>query len=178
MTTTSVGEPRPIIPTLAPFYAWTREIFYPIIRVTAGGMLLAHGVIKLMTTTVTAFAAGSMARRGIEPSLPAAYLIFFLETVGAICLILGLFTRFFAAAIAIELAVIIFHASWRNGFSFSNPGGGWEFPFLWGPCCLRDRFARWGALNKDAPFHREIERVGAITSRPVLGGLHHQYCRI
>jgi transposase InsO family protein len=34
------------------------------------------------------------------------------------------------------------------------------------------------SLNKDAPFHRPIERVGAITSRPVLGGLHHQYCRI
>jgi transposase InsO family protein len=34
------------------------------------------------------------------------------------------------------------------------------------------------SLNKDAPFHRAIQRVGAITSRPVLGGLHHQYCRI
>jgi transposase InsO family protein len=34
------------------------------------------------------------------------------------------------------------------------------------------------SLNKDAPFHRAIERVGAVTSRPVLGGLHHQYCRI
>jgi hypothetical protein len=34
------------------------------------------------------------------------------------------------------------------------------------------------ALDKDAPFHRAIERVGAITSQPVLGGLHHQYCRI
>jgi len=33
------------------------------------------------------------------------------------------------------------------------------------------------ALNKDAPFHRATERLGAITSRPVLGGLHHQYCR-
>jgi hypothetical protein len=33
-------------------------------------------------------------------------------------------------------------------------------------------------LNKDAPLDRAIERVGAITSRPVLGGLHHQYCRI
>src|SRR6266700_864323 len=29
------------------------------------------------------------------------------------------------------------------------------------------------SLNKDAPFQRAIERVGAITSRPVLGGLHH-----
>ena len=34
------------------------------------------------------------------------------------------------------------------------------------------------SLDKDAPFHRAIERLGVITSRPVLGGLHHQYCRI
>jgi Integrase core domain len=34
------------------------------------------------------------------------------------------------------------------------------------------------ALSKDAPFPRAIERLGVITSRPVLGGLHHQYCRI
>ena len=34
------------------------------------------------------------------------------------------------------------------------------------------------SLNKDAPFPRAIERLGVITSRPVLGGLHHQYCRI
>jgi hypothetical protein len=33
-------------------------------------------------------------------------------------------------------------------------------------------------LNKDAPFHRAIQRLGAITSQPVLAGLHHQYCRI
>jgi hypothetical protein len=34
------------------------------------------------------------------------------------------------------------------------------------------------SLNKDAPFHRAIERLGAVVSRPVVGGLHHQYCRI
>jgi len=34
------------------------------------------------------------------------------------------------------------------------------------------------SLNKDAPFHREIQRLGSITSQPVLGGLHHHYCRI
>ena len=33
-------------------------------------------------------------------------------------------------------------------------------------------------LNKDAPFHRAIERFGAITAHPILGGLHHQYCTI
>ena len=34
------------------------------------------------------------------------------------------------------------------------------------------------SLNKDAPIHRAIESLGAIISRPILGGLHHQYCRI
>ena len=33
-------------------------------------------------------------------------------------------------------------------------------------------------LNKDTPFHRAIQRIGAIISQPVLGGLHHHYCRI
>jgi hypothetical protein len=34
------------------------------------------------------------------------------------------------------------------------------------------------SLNKDAPLHRAIERLGAVVSRPVLGDLHHQYGRI
>jgi transposase InsO family protein len=34
------------------------------------------------------------------------------------------------------------------------------------------------ALSLDTPIHRAVQSLGAITSRPVLGGLHHQYCRI
>jgi hypothetical protein len=34
------------------------------------------------------------------------------------------------------------------------------------------------SLNKDAPLRRSLERLGAITSQPVLAGLHHRYCRI
>ena len=34
------------------------------------------------------------------------------------------------------------------------------------------------SLAKDSPIHRVIERFGTVTSRPFLGGLHHQYCRI
>jgi transposase InsO family protein len=34
------------------------------------------------------------------------------------------------------------------------------------------------SLNKDAPAPRAVERVGHISCRPVLGGLHHQYGRI
>jgi transposase InsO family protein len=34
------------------------------------------------------------------------------------------------------------------------------------------------SLGKDAPNHRPIERRGTIAARDILGGLHHQYCRI
>src|SRR5438045_1777095 len=34
------------------------------------------------------------------------------------------------------------------------------------------------SLNKDAAIHRAIQQVGGIVSAPVLGGLHHHYCRI
>jgi hypothetical protein len=33
-------------------------------------------------------------------------------------------------------------------------------------------------LQKDAPYRRPIERRGRIVTGDVLGGLHHQYCRI
>src|SRR6266498_3250549 len=34
------------------------------------------------------------------------------------------------------------------------------------------------SLNKDAPIYRAIQHAGCIVSAPVLGGLHHHYCRI
>jgi transposase InsO family protein len=34
------------------------------------------------------------------------------------------------------------------------------------------------ALGKDAPTRRPTQRFGEIAARPILGGLHHQYCRM
>jgi hypothetical protein len=33
-------------------------------------------------------------------------------------------------------------------------------------------------LGKDAPLIRPIQRFGEVAARPILGGLHHGYCRI
>jgi len=80
--------------------------------------------------TIGAFAAGSMARRGIEPAGLFAYAVFAIETIGALLIVLGLFTRLAAAAAAIEFAVITFVAHWPQGFTWSR--GGWEYPLFWG----------------------------------------------
>jgi transposase InsO family protein len=34
------------------------------------------------------------------------------------------------------------------------------------------------SLNKDAPVSRSVQRAGVISSRAILGGLHHHYGRI
>ena len=34
------------------------------------------------------------------------------------------------------------------------------------------------SLNKDAPISRPVQRTGIISSRPILGGLHHHYFRV
>ena len=34
------------------------------------------------------------------------------------------------------------------------------------------------SLNKDAPISRLVQRTGIISSRPILGGLHHHYVRV
>ena len=33
------------------------------------------------------------------------------------------------------------------------------------------------SLGKDAPLIRPVQRFGNIAARPILGGLHHEYCR-
>ena len=65
--------------------------------------------------------------------------VFFLETVGAVMIILGLFTRLFAAALAIESAIITIVAHWPAGFAAGR--GGWEYPLFLGPHIVRSRVA-------------------------------------
>jgi hypothetical protein len=33
-------------------------------------------------------------------------------------------------------------------------------------------------LKKDAPVSRPVQRTGVISSRAILGGLHHCYARV
>ncbi|MEA2915608.1 MAG: putative oxidoreductase [Bradyrhizobium sp.] len=156
---TFVQEPTPIIPALGSFYEKSRDLSWLVVRLTAGGMLLVHGTVKLTTGSIAAFAANSMAKRGIEPAVAAAYVIFFLETVGAICIILGLFTRLFAAMIFVEFLVIIFVAHWGGGlagFTWSRPGGGWEYPLFWELSWLAIFLRGGGPYSLDRKLGREL----------------------
>ena len=157
--TMSAQEPRRVIPALGPYYDSVRDFSWLIVRVTAGGFLLIHGIQKLTLNTVAGFAANSMARRGIEPAMAAAYAVFFLETVGAMCIVLGLFTRLFAAMIFVEFLVIIFVAHWGGGFAgfpWGRQGGGWEYPAFWALIILAIGVRGGGPYSLDRMLGREL----------------------
>jgi putative oxidoreductase len=148
-------EPKLLIPAMAPFYGAFLNLYWPLIRLASGGIFLVHGIVKVMGPGINGV-AGVMARVGIQPAFAAASAVIFLETIGAVCIIVGLFTRFFAAAIAVELAVVAFGVSYKNGFSFSSPGGGWEFPFYWGLIFLAIAMRGGGPLSVDRALGREL----------------------
>ena len=152
-------DPKPIISGLAPLYGKSSDLSYLVVRLTAGGILLVHGITKLTTGTIAGFAANSLARRGIEPALPLAYVVWGLETIGAVCIILGLFTRVFAAAIGIEFLLIVFNAHWGTGFgnfAWSRPGGGWEYPLFWGLIWVAIGLRGGGPYSLDRKLGREF----------------------
>lgn len=122
------GEPKLIFPGLAGFYAAVSDLWYPMIRISVGAILLVHGWGKIHTG-ISALAA-YLDRVGLAPSLPFAYVVYINETIGAVCIILGLFTRFFAASIAIELAVALWIVHYAKGFGAS--AGGYEYVLMWG----------------------------------------------
>ena len=157
------GEPKPIIPALASFYARTSDLGWLLVRLTAGGMLLVHGIFKVMpmmekgfTATIAAFAAGSLARRGIEPAILFAYVVFFIETIGAVMIMAGLFTRFIAGAAVIEFFIITFIAHWPNGFGWTSARGGWEYPLFWGLILLAIALRGGGPYSLDRRIGWEL----------------------
>ncbi len=142
------SEPKLIFPGLAGFYAAVSDLWYPMIRITAGGFLLYHGWGKLMGGVAPVAAA--LAKYGIEPHTPAAYVIIFLETIGAVGIILGLFTRVFAPAIAIEMAVIAFVVKMPLGF------GQMEWFLLWGIVMFAISLRGGGPYSLDRKIGKEL----------------------
>jgi putative oxidoreductase len=140
------GGPTLLFPGLAGFYAIAREIGYLLVRITAGGCLLYHGWGKLMTGPPFA----SMVRYSIPLPTASAYFVVFLETVGAVGIILGLFTRFFAAAIAIEMAVIAFVAQMPQGFARM------ELFLLWGVVMFAIALRGGGPYSLDHKIGKEL----------------------
>ena len=92
-----------------------------VLRIVLGAIMIAHGYHKVFG----GFHGHQQFVGGL--GLPAwmAYLSAGAEFFGGIGIVLGLFTRFFAGALVIEMIVAIWKVHWKNGLM--GPSG-FEFP--------------------------------------------------
>ena len=97
-----------------------------LLRITLGIILLAHGLLKVLVFGV-AGTVGFFESLGL-PTI-AAYLTIFGELAGGLGLISGIYSRL-AAALSVPLLLGATWAHLGNGWVFSNPGGGYEYPLL------------------------------------------------
>ncbi len=99
-----------------------------LLRVSLGVLFLAHVGLKIFIFTVPGF-VGYFASLGL-PAI-AAYGVIALELLGGLALILGLYAPWVALPLAAEMLGTIIMVHGHNGWLFTNPGGGWEYPAFW-----------------------------------------------
>jgi len=133
-------------PALAGFYDGILPIAETFMRIVVGVMFLMHVSVKFKLGASTV-AANIFAKNGIEPALTWTYVIMGLELIGGVCLIIGLFTRFFAAALAIEMFIALLFVHLPKGYSAS--GGGYEYVLLIGAVCFTIAIRGGGPYSVD-----------------------------
>jgi putative oxidoreductase len=147
------SETKLIYPGLAGFYASMAPITDLLIRIVVGVMFLMHVWVKF-----NAGAARIAGNFGTNYGLPmaelSAYTVMGLELVGGICLIVGLFTRFFAAALAVEMGIALLVAHLPKGYAAG--AGGYEYVLLIGVALLMIAMRGGGAYSVDAKIGKEL----------------------
>jgi putative oxidoreductase len=112
-----------------------------VLRVSLGIMFIAHALLKYFVFTLPG-TVGFFEKVGFPG--PLAYVVFTVEIVGGVLLILGIGTRWVAAA----LIPVLLGAAWvhvGNGWVFSAPNGGWEYPVFLAAAALAQALLGDGA---------------------------------
>lgn len=147
------AEPKLLFPGLAGCYAAISGLPYLLIRIAPAAILFTmHGWVKLNAGITPVI--GSMTRYGMYPTSVTAWIVMLNETVGAVCVALGLFTRFFAAAIAIEMGVLALyvHAPWGPAYNRTT----YELVLTWGLIFLAIALRGGGPYSLDRKLGREL----------------------
>jgi putative oxidoreductase len=147
------AETKLYFPKLAGFYESWRDIAYTLVRVIVGGNLFMHGWVKI-TGAGIAGVTGYMASKGLQPATGFALAAMILETAGALCVVIGLFTRFFAAALAIELLIAFLAVHIHAGFAVGK--GGFEYVLLLGIVMFAIAIRGGGPYSADHMIGKEL----------------------
>jgi putative oxidoreductase len=151
MSNTAPG-PRLLLPFLEPLYRAAIPFSWLVIRVATGLDLAIHGWEKVARLPVIFAALTHGTTAALAPQFAPVHniVLAFFEFVGGIAIALGLFTRFFAAAAAIDLAIITFAVFWPHGYH------GYEYTLWWGLVLFAIALRGGGPLALDRYLKYEL----------------------
>jgi putative oxidoreductase len=116
-----------------------------LLRLSLGLMFAAHGLLKVFVFTLPG-TAGYFESVGFPGFL--AYIVAPAEVIAGVALLLGFHTRAVAAVmIPLLLGATLVHLG--NGWVFSAPKGGWEYPLYLVVAALAQSLLGSGALALD-----------------------------
>lgn len=104
-----------------------REYAPFVLRVIVGAVFAVHGYQKLTAVGIPQF-GGFLGSIGVPLPIFFAYVVTYVELLGGIALILGLFAHWAAKLLAIDMLVALLLVHIQNGFYLSN--GGYEYVLL------------------------------------------------
>ena len=99
-----------------------------LLRWCLGAMFIAHALYKWRVDTIPGTVAffRSLGLPGWLAKVTIAT-----EFTGAACLILGIYPRYVALLLMPTMIGTIVTVHGKNGWRFTNQGGGWEYPAFW-----------------------------------------------
>jgi len=156
MSDISYSAPKPLLPFLAPLERGLAPLAEPLLRITAGLLLVPHGAQKLfgwfggygLEATGQFFAT----KLGLPPVL--ALVAGLVEFVGGLMLAAGLLTRPVAALVFGLMAVAVLQVHLGAGFFWT--AGGYEYPLFWAVAALYFVLRGGGRASLDAVIGREF----------------------
>jgi putative oxidoreductase len=113
-----------------------------VLRLALGTTFIAHALLKYYGFTL-AGTAQFFESLGLPPAL--GYVTFYAELAGGVLLVLGVHTR----QVAVALVPVLIGATWAhagNGWLFSAPNGGWEYPAFLSLAAIAQALLGDGAL--------------------------------
>lgn len=133
-----------------------------LLRLSLGVMFIAHALLKILVFT-PAGTAGFFASLGVPGWF--AYPTMAAELLGGSLLIAGIQTRLVSLALMPVLIGTIVLVHGANGWLFTNPNGGWEYPLFLSMAALVQALLGDGAYSLKSVFSRKAQlhhRVAAV----------------
>ncbi|OGB22197.1 MAG: hypothetical protein A3I66_17650 [Burkholderiales bacterium RIFCSPLOWO2_02_FULL_57_36] len=95
-----------------------------LLRLSLGTMWITHALLKVFVFTIPGF-QGFLASHGMPPMLALPIVV--MELIGGVLIVLGIRGRLVSLLLLpVLIGATAAHAA--NGWVFSNPQGGWEYP--------------------------------------------------